>query len=171
MNRARFGLCVAPLLAGLLAACASDNQQTVFVTQSASSSANASASASGSASASAAASSSATAASAPTPIPSNGHIVIDSPDASSTIGNPVGVSGTASVLNGTVVGVVQDAGGKELGRATATATAAAPGYGHYDLSITYTGATSGARGQIRVFGVRADGTTPTYYYFITVKFA
>jgi hypothetical protein len=82
----------------------------------------------------------------------------------------VSVSGTASVLNGTVVGVVQDSGGHELGRATTTASASAPDYGHYDLSIPYTGATPGARGQIRVFGVRADGKTPTYYWFITIRF-
>ena len=169
MRRGPFLLFVPAMLAGLLAACASSDQQSVFVTQSASSSASASAAASGSAAASA--SSLPTTASTPTPLPSNGHIIIDSPDASTSIGNPVSVSGTASVLNGTVVGVVQDAAGNELGRATSTASAAAPDYGHYDLSITYTGATSGARGQIRVFGVRADGKTPTYYYFITVKFA
>ncbi len=164
-----FGPAVLAGLAGLLAACASDDQSTVFILPSPSSSSSASPAASASASASA--SQLPTTAPAATPIPNNGHIIIDSPDAGASIDNPVTVSGTASVLSGTVVGVVQDAAGNELGRATTTASAAAPGFGHYELTISFTGAASGARGQIRVFGVRADGKTPTYYYYITVRFA
>jgi len=170
MRRERLSLLLLAGLGSVLTACANDNQQTVFQFSSAAASASASASASTSASAAASGSSLPTTSASPTPIAKSGHIIIDSPDADSTITNPVSVSGTASVLNGTVVGVVQDSGGKELGRGTTTASAAAPDYGHYDLSITYTGASAGARGQIRVFGVRADGKTPTYYYFITIRF-
>lgn len=63
-----------------------------------------------------------------------------------------------------------DSGGNELGRATATASAGAPDYGHYDMSINFTGAQSGTKGQLKVYGVRSDGTTPSYFYFITVRF-
>ncbi len=169
MRRGLFGLFGSAVLAGMLAACANDDQSTVFILPSPSSSSSASPAASASASASA--SQLPTTAPAATPIPNNGHIIIDSPDAGASIDNPVTVSGTASVLNGTVVGVVQDAGGNELGRATTTASAVAPGFGHYELTISFTGAAASARGQIRVFGVRADGKTPTYYYYITVRFA
>jgi hypothetical protein len=75
------------------------------------------------------------------------------------------------VDKGTVVGVVLDAAGNELGRATATASASKPDYGHYDLTISFTGATSGTKGQLKVFGVSPrDGTTQTYWYEITVRF-
>ena len=68
--------------------------------------------------------------------------------------------------------MVLDAAGTELGRATTTASASKPDFGNYDLSVSFSGGTSGAKGQIKVFGVSArDGTTPTYYYFITVRFA
>jgi hypothetical protein len=98
-------------------------------------------------------------------------IIIDSPDASTAISSPVEVKGTASVDNGTVVAVVLDASGTELGRATTTANAVKPDYGHFDVSVSFSGATSGQKGQLKVFGVGRDGTTPTYYYFITVRFA
>ncbi len=82
------------------------------------------------------------------------------------------VSGTASVDKGTVVAVVLDANGTELGRATATASAAKPDFGHFDVSVSFAGATPGAKGQLRVFGVSPrDGTTPTNYYFISIRFA
>jgi len=99
-------------------------------------------------------------------------IIIDSPDASTAISSPVQVSGTASVDKGTVVAVVLDASGNELGRATTTASAVKPDYGHFDVSVTYTGGVSGQKGQIKVFGVSPrDGTTPTAYYFIQIRFA
>ena len=109
---------------------------------------------------------------AATPIPNNLKIIIDSPDASTAINSPVEVSGTASVDNGTVVAVVLDASGAELGRATTTASASKPDFGHFDVSVSFSGGVSGAKGQIKVFGVSPrDGTTPTNYYFISVRFA
>jgi len=99
-------------------------------------------------------------------------IIIDSPDASTAISSPVQVSGTASVDKGTVVAVVLDAGGNELGRGTTIASAAKPDFGHYDVTVNFSGAVSGQKGQLKVFGVSPrDGTTPTNYYFITIKFA
>ena len=164
------------LLVGLasaaLAGCGGDNT-TTFVLDSGSptAAASASGSASASASASAAPANSTLPTTAATPIPGNFKIIIDSPDASASISSPVQVSGTASVDKGTVVGVVLDAAGNELGRATATASAIKPDYGHYDLTISFTGATSGTKGQLKVFGVSPrDGTTQTYWYAITVRF-
>ncbi len=142
------------------------------VLDSGSPSATASSSAKASPSTSAAPASSSLPATAATPIPGSLKIIIDSPDASTAISSPVEVSGTASVDKGTVVGVVLDAAGNELGRATATASATKPDYGHYDLTISFSGAASGTKGQIKVFGVSPrDGTTPTSYYFISVRFS
>jgi hypothetical protein len=108
---------------------------------------------------------------AATPIPGGGRIIIDTPDASSSITSPVQVSGTASVDKGTVVAVVLDAAGNELGRGTATASASAPDFGHYDIAVNFSGAPSGGSGKLKVFGVSArDGTTPTFFYFIAVRF-
>jgi Immunoglobulin-like domain of bacterial spore germination len=169
------------LLVGLasaaLAGCGGENTTTFVLdsgspTAAASATATASASASASANASAAPASSTLPTTAATPIPGTLKIIIDSPDASTAISSPVQVSGTASVDKGTVVGVVLDAAGNELGRATATASASKPDYGHYDLSISFTGATSGTKGQLKVFGVSPrDGTTPTSFYFISVRFS
>jgi hypothetical protein len=155
-----------------LAGCGGDTN-TTFVLQSGSPAASSgSASASASASTATSPSGSSLPTTAATPIPDNLRIIIDSPDASTTISSPVEVTGTASVDNGTVVAVVLDAGGTELGRATTTASASKPDFGHFDVTITFSGATSGSKGQIKVFGVSPrDGTTPTYYYFITVRFA
>jgi immunoglobulin-like protein involved in spore germination len=155
-----------------LSGCGGDNT-TTFVLPSASSSGSAAgATASPAAGTSGSPASSSLPSTAATPIAGNLRIIIDSPDGSSAISSPVEVSGTASVDNGTVVGVVLDASGTELGRATTTASASKPDYGHFDVSVSFSGATSGAKGQIKVFGVSArDGTTPTYYYFISVRFA
>jgi Immunoglobulin-like domain of bacterial spore germination len=165
------------LLVGLasaaLAGCGGDNT-TTFVLDSGSptAAASAKASASASASASAAPSSSSLPNTAATPIAGNLKIIIDTPDSSTAISSPVQVSGTASVDKGTVVAVVLDAGGNELGRGTATASASKPDFGHFDVTVNFSGATSGQKGQIKVFGVSPrDGTTPTYYYFISIKFA
>jgi hypothetical protein len=155
----------------VLAGCGGDNT-TTFVLDSGSPSASAKASATASANASAAPTSSALPVTAATPIPDNRKIIIDSPDASTTISSPVLVSGTASVDKGTVVAVVLDAAGTELGRATTTASASKPDYGHYDVTVGFTGGVSGQKGQIKVFGVSPrDGTTPTSYYFIQIRFA
>lgn len=159
-----------------LSGCGSGEDQTVFVLPSASPSPSGStAPETGSASPSAAPRGSQSPSGAPggaaTPIPDGRRIIIDSPDASSTISSPVEVIGSASVDNGTVVAVVLDAGGAELGRATTTASAAAPDFGHYDLQVSFSGASSGAKGTIKVFGVRADRHTPTWFYFIAVRFA
>jgi len=125
-----------------------------------------------SASASATPASSSLPVTAATAIPGNVKIIIDSPDASTAISSPVQVSGTASVDKGTVVAVVLDASGNELGRATTTASAVKPDYGHFDVSVTFTGGASGQKGQVKVFGVSPrDGTTPTAYYFIQIRFA
>jgi immunoglobulin-like protein involved in spore germination len=109
---------------------------------------------------------------AATPIPNNFKIIIDSPDGGTAISSPVEVAGTASVDKGTVVAVVLDAGGAELGRATTTASAVKPEFGHFSVSVSFSGAVSGQKGQLKVFGVSPrDGTTPTSYYFISVRFA
>ena len=157
----------------MLAACGGDSSTTNFVFDGGSPSASASgkASASASASASAAPTSSTLPTTAATPIPGGSKIIIDSPDASTAIGSPVQVSGAASVDKGTVVAVVLDAGGNELGRGTTTASAVKPDYGHYDVTVTFSGAVSGQKGQIKVFGVSPrDGTTPTNWYYIDVRF-
>lgn len=168
------GIGVLVLLAtGLaLAGCGGDNT-TTFIEQSGSPAASsASASASPSASGSGSPASSTLPSSAATPIPDGRKIIIDTPDASTAISSPVEVSGAASVDKGTVVAVVLDASGAELGRGTSTASASRPDFGHYDVTVSFSGAVSGAKGQIKVFGVSPrDGTTPTYYYFITVRFA
>jgi len=161
------------LVAVVLAGCGGDTT-TTYVLESGSPSASAStkAGASPSANASATPTSAALPATAATPIPGDRKIIIDSPDASTTISSPVEVSGTASVDKGTVVAVVLDAAGTELGRATTTASAIKPDYGHFDVSVTFTGGVSGQKGQIKVFGVSPrDGTTPTSYYFIQIRFA
>jgi len=161
-----------------MAGCGGDNATTQFVVTGSPGASQASGSASASASASAGASGSPASSSLPTtaatPIGGTGtvKIIIDSPDASTAISSPVQVSGTASVDKGTVVAVVLDAAGTELGRGTATASASKPDFGHFDVTVTFSGGTSGAKGQIKVFGVSPrDGTTPTNYYFITVRFA
>jgi hypothetical protein len=156
-----------------LAACGGDNTTTfVLDTGTPSASATAKAGTSGSPNPSATPASSTLPVTAPTPItdPNAHNIIIDSPDANTTISSPVQVSGTASVDKGTVVAVVLDASDNELGRATTTASASRPDYGHYDVSVSFSGATSGAKGKLKVFGVGRDGTTPTYYYFIAIRF-
>jgi maltose transport system substrate-binding protein len=165
-----FGVVLLMVASAALAGCGGDNT-TTFVLDSGSPTAAASGKASASASAAPANSTLPSTVSA-TPIAGGLKIIIDTPDASTAISSPVEVSGTASVDKGTVVGVVLDAGGNELGRATATASAVKPDYGHYDLTISFAGAVSGQKGQIKVFGVSPrDGTTPTSYYFITVRFS
>jgi hypothetical protein len=150
-----------------LAGCGGDNT-TTFIEQSGTPAASsASASASPSASSSGSPASSTLPSTAATPIPNNLKVIIDSPDASSAISSPVEVSGTASVTNGAVLVVVLDAAGTELGRATTTASASKPDFGHYDVSVSFSGAASGTRGQIKVM----DATTQKNYYFITVRFA
>jgi hypothetical protein len=168
-----FGAGLSVLIALLLAGCGGDNT-TTFVLDSGSPSASASAKAGTSASAKASATpaSSELPITAATPIAGNLKIIIDSPDANSAISSPVQVSGTASVDKGTVVAVVLDAAGTELGRGTATASAIKPDFGHFDVTISFTGGVSGQKGQLKVFGVSPlDGTTPTNYYFISVRFA
>lgn len=155
----------------VLAGCGGDST-TTFVLESGSPTASAKAGATTSAQASATPTGSTLPATAATPIPDGSKIIIDSPDASTTISSPVRVSGTASVDKGTVVAVVLDAAGTELGRATTTASASKPDYGHYDVTVTFTGGVAGQKGTIRVFGVSPrDGTTPTSYYFISIRFA
>lgn len=105
-----------------------------------------------------------------TPIPDGTRIIIDSPDASATIQNPVEVIGTASVDGGNIVAVVLDAADNELGRATTIASAAAPAFGHFDVNVTYSGATPGTKGKIKVSGVNPRNGAPTWYYFISVRF-
>jgi len=161
------------LAAGLaLSGCGGDTT-TTFVLQSASpSGSGASAGGSPAASAHGSPASSSLPTTAATPIPNNLKIIIDSPDASTAISSPVEVSGTASVDRGTVVAVVLDASGAELGRGTGTASASKPDYGHFDVSVSFSGAVSGTKGQIKVYGVSPrDGTTPTNYYFVSVRFA
>jgi hypothetical protein len=154
----------------MLAGCGGDSS-TTFVLESGSPTASAKAGATASVQASATPTGSTLPATAATPIPDNRKIIIDSPDASTAITSPVQVSGTASVDKGTVVAVVLDAAGNELGRATTTAAAVKPDYGHYDVTVTFTGGVAGQKGQIKVFGVSPrDGTTPTSFYFIQIRF-
>jgi hypothetical protein len=169
-----FGAGLSVLIAAVLAGCGGGDNPTSYVYSSGSPSASGSpkAGASPSGNATASPASSSLPGTAVTPIPGTVKIIIDSPDANSAISSPVQVSGTASVDKGTVVAVVLDAAGTELGRGTATASASQPDYGHYDITVSFSGATSGARGQIKVFGVSPrDGTTPTSYYFIQIRFA
>lgn len=170
MKRVVFCVLAVALLS--LVGCGSDNPTTFVLTSGSPTASAGSASASPSAGTSASPASSSLPTTAATPIPNNLKIIVDSPDASTAISSPVEVTGTASVDKGTVVAVVLDAGGAELGRATTTASASKPDFGHFDVSVSFSGATSGSKGQIKVFGVSPrDGTTPTYYYFITIKFA
>ena len=158
----------------LLAACGTDNT-TTFVLSTASATSTVSPSASASASSATApatggaspspASSSVPAAGA-TPIGNGLRVIIDSPDGSSAITSPVEVSGTASVRNGAVLVEVRDASGNVLGQATTTAGATAPNYGSYDVTVSYSGGTPGAKGEIRVM----DAATQKNYYFITIRF-
>jgi Immunoglobulin-like domain of bacterial spore germination len=157
----------------VLAGCGGDSSTpTTFVLPGGSPTASAKAGATASVQASATPTGSTLPATAATPIADpNLKIIIDSPDASTTITSPVQVSGTASVDKGTVVAVVLDAAGNELGRATTTAGAVKPDYGHYDVTVTFTGGVAGQKGQIKVFGVSPrDGTTPTSFYFISIRF-
>jgi immunoglobulin-like protein involved in spore germination len=166
-----FGAGLYVLIAVVLAGCGGDTS-TTFVLDSGSPSASAKAGSSASATASSTPASSSLPVTAATPIPDGLKIIIDSPDASTAISSPVQVSGTASVDKGTVVAVVLDAGGTELGRATTTASAVKPDFGHFDVSVSFTGATPGAKARIKVFGVSPrDGTTPTNFYYIDVRFA
>jgi len=159
------------VVAMAIAGCGGDNT-TTFVLNGSPTPGAASASASASPAASASSPASSLPITAATPIAGNLKIIIDSPDSSTAISSPVEVSGTASVDKGTVVAVVLDATGAELGRATTQASASKPDFGHFDVSVSFSGATPGAKGQIKVFGVSPrDGTTPTNYYFITVRFA
>jgi hypothetical protein len=155
----------------VLAGCGGDSS-TTFVLESGSPTASAKAGATASVQASATPTGSTLPATAATPITDpNLKIIIDSPDASTAITSPVQVSGTASVDKGTVVAVVLDSTGNELGRATTTAAAVKPDYGHYDVTVTFTGGVAGQKGQIKVFGVSPrDGTTPTSFYFISIRF-
>src|SRR5438132_7980221 len=166
-----FGAGLTVLVSVVLAGCGG-NSTTTFVMDSGSASASTKAGASPSANTSTTPASSSLPATAATAIPGDRKIIIDSPDASTAISSPVQVSGTARVDKGTVVAVVLDAAGTELGRATTTASASKPDYGHFDVSVTFTGGASGQKGQIKVFGVSPrDGTTPTSYYFIEIRFA
>jgi hypothetical protein len=168
-----FGAGLSVLIAVVLAGCGGDNTTTfVLDTGSPSASPKAGASPSVKASSSAAPSNPTLPATAATPIAGDLKIIIDTPDASTAISSPVQVSGTASVDKGTVVAVVLDANGTELGRATTTASAVKPDYGHFEVTVSFTGAVAGQKGQIKVFGVSPrDGTTPTSYYFIQIRFA
>src|SRR3989442_13020274 len=157
-----FGVGLTVLVSVVLAGCGGDNT-TTFVLDSGSPSASASTKVgtSPSASASATPASSSLPVTAATAIPGKVKIIIDSPDASTAISSPVQVSGTASVDKGTVVAVVLDAAGNEMGPATTTASAGKPDYGHFAVSVTYTGAVSGQKGRIRVLGFTPRaGPTP-----------
>lgn len=102
------------------------------------------------------------------PLPDGQHISIDSPDSNTAIRSPITVSGTASVPSGSVVAVVLDGSGNELGRATTTASAAAPAFGHYSVSVDFKGPASG-NGQIKVFGVNPRDGSPTWFYWVSVR--
>jgi hypothetical protein len=46
----------------------------------------------------------------------------------------------------------------------------APAFGHFDVNVTFSGATPGTKGKIKVFGVNPRNGSPTWYYFIAVRF-
>jgi hypothetical protein len=170
-----FTAVVLVLGAASLAGCANDDQSTVFILPShsptpATAAASASAKAPSPATSAPATPAPGLANTAATPIPGGDKIVIDSPNASSAIQSPVTVVGTASVDQGKVVVVVLGAGDAELGRAQTTASAASPDYGHFQVNVDFTGATPGTRGKIKAYGVGRDGVSPSWYYFITVRF-
>ena len=155
----------------LLGACGGD-EPTSYVLLSPSPSASASATTSATAGQVASPASSTEPATAATPIEDGSKIIIDSPDAATRISSPVEITGTASVDKGTVVAVVLDAAGTELGRATTTASAAKPEFGHFAVTVSFSGGVSGQKGKLKVYGVSPrDGTTPTNFYFIVVTFA
>ncbi len=165
MRRAGAGLLIAG--AAMIAGCGGNDQSTIYQVLPASS-----ASPSASVPARATAAGSPPAAAVATPIPDGGRIIIDSPNPSTSIQSPVPISGTASVDGGNVVAVVLDAAGRELGRGATRASAAAPAFGRFDIVVSFNGASPGTSGQIKVFGVNPrDGTTPTWFYFITVRFS
>ena len=169
MKRFAVGVLVS-IAAVAIAGCGGDNTTTFVLDSGSPSPGSTSTGPSPSASAGASPESSSTA--AVTPPTDGSKIIIDSPDANTTISSVVDVAGTASVDKGTVVAVVLDAAGKELGRATTIASAAKPEYGHFDVTVTFSGATPGTKGKLKVFGVSPrDGTTPTNWYYIGVRFA
>jgi hypothetical protein len=171
MKRIRAGLLLS-VAALAIAGCGGDTTTTFVLSSGSPAASSGSATASPSAGATASPTSSSLPTTAATPLPNNLKIIIDSPDAATAISATVDVSGTASVDKGTVVAVVLDAAGTELGRATTMASAAKPDFGHFDVSVSFSGGSSGAKGQIKVFGVSPrDGVTPTNYYFITIRFA
>jgi hypothetical protein len=166
-----FGAGLFVLVAVGLAGCGGDST-TTYVLDTGSPTASAKAGASASTKASATPTGSSLPLTAATPIADGRKIIIDGPNSSTAISSPLQVSGTASVDKGTVVAVVLDAAGTELGRASTTASAAKPDFGHFEVSVTFTGGTPGAKGRIKVYGVSPrDGTTPTNYYYIDVRFA
>jgi hypothetical protein len=166
-----FGAGLFVLVAVGLAGCGGDST-TTYVLDTGSPTASAKVGASASTKASATPTGSSLPLTAATPIADGLKIIIDAPNSSTAISSPLQVSGTASVDKGTVVAVVLDAAGTELGRATTTASAVKPDFGHFDVSVTFTGGTPGAKGRIKVYGVSPrDGTTPTNYYYIDVRFA
>jgi hypothetical protein len=166
-----FGAGLFVLVAVGLAGCGGDST-TTYVLDTGSPTASAKAGASASTKASATPTGSSLPLTAATPIADGLKIIVDSPNSSTAISSPLQVSGTASVDKGTVVAVVLDAAGTELGRATTTASAVKPDFGHFDVSVTFTGGTPGAKGRIKVYGVSPrDGTTPTNWYYIDVRFA
>src|SRR5437867_3465610 len=147
-----FGVALILGLACLGAAGCGSDGGTTYVLQSESPSAG-SPSASASASTDGSPASSSLPATAATPIAHNFKIIIDSPDGGAAISSPVEVAGAASVDKGTVVAVVLDAGGAELGRATTTASAVKPDFGHFNVSVNFPGAVAGRKGQLKDSGL------------------
>jgi len=104
------------------------------------------------------------------PLPDNLRVSIDQPDANVLLKSPVTVAGVASVHDGRLVAVVLDDAGAELGRGTATASAAYPAFGKYSVTLSFTGGAPGTKGQLKVFGVNPRDGSPTWFYWINVRF-
>lgn len=64
-------------------------------------------------------------------------IVVEDPKPGATVTNPVTISGTASVFEGTVQIRILDAEGKELASTFATATQGAPGRGDFTKTVAF----------------------------------
>ena len=64
-------------------------------------------------------------------------IVVEDPKPGATVTNPVTISGTASVFEGTVQIRILDAEGEELASTFATATQGAPGRGDFTKTVAF----------------------------------
>src|ERR671910_2109347 len=65
-------------------------------------------------------------------------IVVESPEPGASVSSPVTISGTASVLEGTVQLRILDADGDDIGSTFTTASAGAPDRGDFSKAVEFT---------------------------------